>query len=605
MRLLLCLACSLALGCAPAVSSKKSKDAGGGELPFNPTGQETTGGETAGETTEGETTEGETTEGETTEGETTEGETTEGTTEGETTEGTTEGETSGGETAQETTGGETGGTDIVEPPPAKDTDEDEIPDKDDNCTFDANPDQADLDKDGLGDVCDPDIDGDQLFNDADCEPMNGSIFPGNPEVCNGIDDNCDGIVDGMDSVLCVIFYDDADQDGSGTTESGQCLCEKADPTQAPCDGDCDDNNPLINPWAFEICNDLDENCNLIIDDGCDDDADGYCDSNLPIVGSPAICPMGGGDCFDWSPMINPQAFEVAADGLDNDCDGIKLGEPTGKLTPDCSTFVCLGQSMEAVQCGLDLCYPTLPDMVKNITVSSPTGSSFQQAYATVAHFGSPSNDLAPFGPPSYVLLATGPATGTSHSSNIGGSSKADPWDPGGALTYNNVEIKMQVKAPPGAKGFSLDYIFFSEEYEEYIGSTFNDKFYMILNAPQTTGGQDTIINFTQCSNPGSYFDFQKDGQKWCYIAINTAFSEPCTNVTTNIAGTGYECGSGGSSAGSSTGWLVTTWPIESEEEFTITFHIHDTGDGIYDSEVIMDNWVWEAETVVGGTASHN
>ena len=32
-------------------------------------------------------------------------------------------------------------------------------------------------------------------------------------------------------------------------------------------GDCDDGNPLINPEAREVCNDVDDNCNGLIDEG--------------------------------------------------------------------------------------------------------------------------------------------------------------------------------------------------------------------------------------------------------------------------------------------------------------------------------------------------
>ena len=93
---------------------------------------------------------------------------------------------------------------------------------------------------------------------------------------------------------------------------------------------------------------------------------------------------------------------------------------------------------------------------------------------------------------------------------------------------------MQLKAPAGATGFSIDYIFMSAEYEEYIGTSFNDKFYMVLQANSTNGGTPTVINFAPCTNPASYYDAIIDNQKVCYIAINTAFSEPCTNVSTNL-----------------------------------------------------------------------
>jgi len=48
----------------------------------------------------------------------------------------------------------------------------------DNCPAVANEDQADLDGDNIGDVCDEDIDGDGNLNDADCDPLDATVFVG-------------------------------------------------------------------------------------------------------------------------------------------------------------------------------------------------------------------------------------------------------------------------------------------------------------------------------------------------------------------------------------------------------------------------------------------
>jgi hypothetical protein len=48
-----------------------------------------------------------------------------------------------------------------------DPDGDELLDCEDNCPLAANADQADFDGDGLGDACDPDVDGDAVANDDD------------------------------------------------------------------------------------------------------------------------------------------------------------------------------------------------------------------------------------------------------------------------------------------------------------------------------------------------------------------------------------------------------------------------------------------------------
>jgi hypothetical protein len=90
----------------------------------------------------------------------------------------------------------------------------------------------------------------------------------------------------------------SDGDGDGYTSS---------------EGDCNDSDPSINPGATETCNDLDDNCNGVIDEGFDWDGDGF----VPCGGLP--------DCDDFDALIYPGAAEIC-DGFDSDCDGALSGE---------------------------------------------------------------------------------------------------------------------------------------------------------------------------------------------------------------------------------------------------------------------------------------
>ncbi len=140
------------------------------------------------------------------------------------------------------------------------------------------------------------------------------------ELCNGKDDNCDGLTDGGDSADCVNYWKDGDGDGAGVGTS-QCLCAAVGLATATTNGDCDDDLKAIHPGAKEVCDDVDNNCDGTIDEGCDDDGDGYCDAALIIVGSPVVCTYGTKDCNDTVATVHPSAPEICGNGVDDDCNG--------------------------------------------------------------------------------------------------------------------------------------------------------------------------------------------------------------------------------------------------------------------------------------------
>jgi hypothetical protein len=180
---------------------------------------------------------------------------------------------------------------------------------------------------GLGGSSVPvDTDGDGFDESVDCDDLDAEINPHAFETCDGLDNDCDGEVD---EGLIGMYYPDADGDGYGVDEGMVESCEAIEGMVTD-GGDCDDTNPDMNPWALELCDEVDNDCNGVVD-GEDalnpefwfEDADG--DGFGTILSFIEACSMPEGfidnidDCDDLNANIHPDAMEVC-DGVDNDCD---------------------------------------------------------------------------------------------------------------------------------------------------------------------------------------------------------------------------------------------------------------------------------------------
>jgi len=197
---------------------------------------------------------------------------------------------------------------IADPACEPDSDGDGVLDAADNCPLVSNADQTDTDGDGIGDACDPDDDGDGVSDvdeiAAGSDPLNPASTP---EVCDGLDNDLDLLVDegfpdtdGDGIADCV----DPDDDNDGFSDADEIAAG---------------SNPLNAASTPEVCDGLDNDLDLLVDEGFPDtDADGIADCVDPDDDNDGF--SDADEIAAGSDPLNAASTPEVCDGLDNDLD---------------------------------------------------------------------------------------------------------------------------------------------------------------------------------------------------------------------------------------------------------------------------------------------
>jgi len=220
-----------------------------------------------------------------------------------------------------------------------DDDCDGLVDVDDDSLADAVTVYADGDGDGYGHgdgapSCSPGEEGTST-TDGDCDDTDGELHPDAAEICDEIDDDCDGAIDDDDPDLdlstAAAWFPDGDGDGYGDPGLGATRCLQP-AGWVEDSADCDDGDEAIHPDATEICDDVDDDCDALVDEDDDDlvgDSTIYADLDGDGYGhgeGVTACAIREGysvvdtDCDDGDDAVWPGAAEICDDDVDNDCD---------------------------------------------------------------------------------------------------------------------------------------------------------------------------------------------------------------------------------------------------------------------------------------------
>lgn len=162
------------------------------------------------------------------------------------------------------------------------------------------------------DTCDEDEEQDQDEDgwtaESDCDDVNPKIFPGAGEQCDGIDNNCNETIDEDTSRQC--YTGPAGTSGTGVCKKGSLNCENGE--YSSCTGE-------ITP-ADEVCDGKDNNCNGMTDENISHP----CYTGPAGTVGTGLCQEGIANCENGefpscAGEITPA--DELCDDLDNNCNG--------------------------------------------------------------------------------------------------------------------------------------------------------------------------------------------------------------------------------------------------------------------------------------------